>query len=310
MYCIYPFYWFICYCGGVGVCIYFLKCVHQQQPHHHIKNMNKKLKTMNDENGFQTVLFVIDPQNDFIDNDGSLFVLGAIEDCKKVFGDLRTIEFFDGVIVTLDTHQHEHIAHQTFWIDTRIQDHPPPYVTITLLDAVIGNYIAADFGNQLWALEYIRRSKMNLTIWPQHCIKGTVGHQVYSIVKDWIEKWEANTGCSCVYIEKGENKYTESFSAIKAEVAIFNDPTTFCNTELVNKLLDYQRIVICGQALSHCVNFTVRDLVEANVKNREIIVLLDGSSTVPGYENESKKFVQDMKNLGVKFMFTYEFFQE
>lgn len=70
-------------------------------------------------------------------------------------------------------------------------------------------------------------------------------------------------------------------------------------------------LVICGQALSHCVNYTVRDIVSQwssttaednnnSIGNhRNITILKDCMSSVPGFEEVGMKFLQDMMELGV-----------
>ena len=50
------------------------------------------------------------------------------------------------------------------------------------------------------------------------------------------------------------------------------------------KLAD--KVIVCGEAISHCVNYTVRDLVAAWPMDRrqDLVILTDCSSPVPGYE--------------------------
>ena len=51
------------------------------------------------------------------------------------------------------------------------------------------------------------------------------------------------------------------YSALKAEVEIAEDPETCLNAGMIARLGSKERVLVCGQAQSHCVNFTVRDLV-------------------------------------------------
>ena len=61
------------------------------------------------------------------------------------------------------------------------------------------------------------------------------------------------------------------------------------------------KLVICGQALSHCVNYTARDIVEhwPKVEMDKLTVLEDCSSSVPGFEAAGEQFLSDMKEAGV-----------
>ena len=56
---------------------------------------------------------------------------------------------------------------------------------------------------------------------------------------------------------------------------------------------------MCGQSLSHSVNFTCRDLIENWTSNpSKLHIVLDGCSCVAGFENEAAAFISDMKKVG------------
>ena len=60
-------------------------------------------------------LFIIDPQNDFHEG-GALAVPGAVEDTERTAAFLtKHVDRIDSVVVTLDSHQVNHIAHGSFW---------------------------------------------------------------------------------------------------------------------------------------------------------------------------------------------------
>jgi nicotinamidase-related amidase len=73
---------------------------------------------------------------------------------------------------------------------------------------------------------------------------------------------------------------TEMYSAIEAEVPIPADPRTLTNVEFVEDLKRAKKVIIGGQALSHCVNYTTRDLLRywAPRDPADLIVLLDGKA--------------------------------
>lgn len=58
------------------------------------------------------------------------------------------------------------------------------------------------------------------------------------------------------------------------------------NQALVDTLKLADKVVICGEAISHCVNYTVRDLAGAWPRERltDLIILTDCASPVPGFE--------------------------
>ena len=70
------------------------------------------------------------------------------------------------------------------------------------------------------------------------------------------------------YIHKGENCLTEMYSAIEAEVPIPTDPNTQTNKDLIRKLKQAKKLLICGQAKSHTVRYTTNDIVKYWVADR------------------------------------------
>ena len=86
------------------------------------------------------------------------------------------------------------------------------------------------------------------------------------------------------------------------DFAVPGDPTTELNTRLIAFLGNHNRIFVAGQAKSHCVNHTVRDLAGGlgNSRNK-IIVLDDTTSSVESFEETATQFKVDMTSMGVTF---------
>ena len=61
-------------------------------------------------------------------------------------------------------------------------------------------------------------------------------------------------------------------------------------------------VALSGQALSHCVANTVRDIADAfNPKNiRKLVLIEDTSSSVPGFEALGQQFIADMQKRGMR----------
>ena len=101
---------------------------------------------------------------------------------------------------------------------------------------------------------------------------------------------------------KGQNNRTEMYSALKAEVPVPGDPTTELNTKLIGNLASHSEVLVCGQAKSHCVNWTARDLLSGWPAGRspaDIVILENGCSPVGGFEAMADEFFSDMKTAGV-----------
>jgi nicotinamidase/pyrazinamidase len=273
-----------------------------------------KLPTDKDKGRKDICVLLIDPQNSFCDPKGSLSVPGAADDCVRFAAAFtKHLAKVNEVFVTLDTHQKYHIAHALFWVNNK-KEHPAPFTIITAADVDKGIWKAQNPQHQTWAVNYVHElesgGRFQLVIWPDHCLVGSSGHCVYEPLMAALLKWEQTKQSSVSYVLKGNNAFTEHYSAIKAEVKVEEDPITHTNFVLIEKLKKFDRIVVAGQALSHCVNFTVRDLVEqlSPEERSKVWVAKDASSSVKGFEKAGDTFVIDMKKLGVKFVKSAEAF--
>ena len=260
------------------------------------------------------VLLLIDPQNDFHDG-GSLAVPGSLDDANRIatFIDRKADEI-SKIYVTMDSHHRLHIAHSLFWRKGDIQEiiHPDPFTTISHESIKTGEWIPVDEKLLNYAINYTKQleasGKFQLLIWPEHCLIGSPGHNVYESIQASIHRWEAKTGKIPEYINKGTNCLTEMYSIFKAEVPVEDDSSTSMNTNLVENLTKHETIVVMGQALSHCVNYSVRDLVDYLKKQennkgvdevKKISLCQDCASSVPGFEEAGQEFIAYCKENGV-----------
>ena len=94
------------------------------------------------------------------------------------------------------------------------------------------------------------------------------------------------------------------YSVFKAEVPVPHAPETDMNLTLVKKLEAEPKVYICGQALSHCVNFSTRDLISAWPAGRrgDLCLLRNMASPVGGFEGQAEEFVDYLKKEGVEVM--------
>jgi len=112
-----------------------------------------------------------------------------------------------------------------------------------------------------------------------------------------------------LFVWKGLNCMTEMYSALRAEVPAPCDERTLLNAGLLRTLKESSEILVCGQALSHCVNFTVRDLADTYQMGDvdrlgTISILSDCTSSVPGFEEAGTAFLADMKRKGLRIVTT------
>lgn len=257
---------------------------------------------------------IIDPQNDFSDVSGAaLPVPGASADARRLAQLLNRLDDRIAAIhVTLDTHQLVDIAHPVFWLDRNGQQ-PAPFTQITVAEVENGDWRPFRPDYRQRALDYVRALRDNgrytLTIWPPHCLVGTWGHNVMPAVADALRGWEERKLARVDYVTKGQSPWTEHYSAVQADVPDPTDPATQLNRRLIETLETADQVALSGQALSHCVANTVRDIADHFGPDSigKLVLIEDTSSPVPGFEPLADQFLADMKQRGMRTVKAAEF---
>ena len=235
------------------------------------------------EDGLRTCLLLVDEQNTFCTPGFELFVAGrsgtgAVGDTRRLCSFLyRNLAAITQTVVTLDTHQAFQIFHAPFLVDADGR-HPGPYTLVTLEDVAEGRWrvsaaAAATLGlgekaSAAHLHAYVESlaagGKYALTVWPFHALLGGVGHALVSEVEEAVF-FHATARYSQPRFEvKGTSPLTEHYSAIGPEVehGPGGELLGVRNAALVEHLATFDAIVVAGQAKSHCVAWTVEDLLE------------------------------------------------
>ena len=251
------------------------------------------------------VLLIIDPQNSFCDAKGELCVPEAHGDMKRLAAFIDTQgHLFSRIVVTLDSHNRVHIAHPIWWINEK-GEHPAPFTALTHEEVKKGLWRAAEPENEAWSLHYLEKSEPHI-IWPPHCIMGTWGHAVYPPLNDTLHTW-ALAHKDLVFKPKGHSAYTEHFSIFSPRVERKGDPSTAFDMGLLNDLDLFDEIYVAGEAASHCVADSVKDMVRVRPKMAPKTTLLaDAMSPVSGFEDLADTFFAEIKKAGMKTALTTE----
>ncbi len=235
------------------------------------------------DDGFRVCLVAVDVQNTFCLPDFELFVAGrsgtgAVDDsgrlCEFVYRNLATIT---QVFPSLDTHQSMQVFHAIWLVDER-GEHPAPYTIVSARDVETGRWrmnpaVARALGlDEDYArrhLEhYTRRlaqgGKYDLTVWPYHAMLGGIGHALVPAVEEAIFFHGLARDSRPDFQVKGDAPLTEHYSMLGPEVTEGPDGDRLGrrNTELVDKLLRFDAVVVAGQAKSHCLAWTIDDLLK------------------------------------------------
>jgi nicotinamidase-related amidase len=259
---------------------------------------------------FRVALVVVDVQNTFCTPGFELFVAGrsgtgALDDsrrlCEFVY---RNLDRLTQIVPTLDTHQALQIFHPVLLVDADGR-HPEPFTTVTAEDVEAGRWrisppaaeglgLDPDYADE--HLRYYTRTleeggKYSLTVWPFHAMLGGVGYALVSAVEEALFFHPIARYAPLDFQPKGDNPLTEHYSMLGPEVEfdLEGEPLGRRNQPLIERLLQYDAVVIAGQAKSHCVAWTIEDLLsDPNVRERgleEKVYLLEdctSSVVVPG----------------------------
>ena len=182
---------------------------------------------------------------------------------------------------------------------------PEPFTIITSSEVSKGKWKARQRVSQQDFADYVSKVEENcrlpFTIWPDHCLIGTWGQAIVPQINEALQDWAAHRVTTVEYIIKGTNTHTEMYSAICSEVPNPDDPSTELDLGMIERLKSADRVIICGQSLSHTVQMTMKDIV-SNWKEDELdklMLLTDCSSPIPGFEAMAESFVREMKDKGV-----------
>jgi len=231
---------------------------------------------------FKLALIAIDVQNTFCIPGFELFVggrsgQGAVDDnrrlCEFIYRNLGSITH---ITATLDTHSAMQIFHAIFLVDQQGR-HPDPLTLVSYDDLLKGQWrfnpalapslgITPEHGQQHllhYAQELKERGKYDLTIWPYHVMLGSIGHALVPAVEEAIFFHTLARASQADFEIKGSNPLTEHYSAIGPEVldGPHGEPIAKRSAKFIHTLQACDAVLIAGQAKSHCVAWTIADLL-------------------------------------------------
>jgi nicotinamidase-related amidase len=232
---------------------------------------------------FKICLVAVDVQNTFCIPGFELYVCGrsgtgAIDDnrrlCEFIY---RNLDVITQICPTMDTHQSMQIFHPIYLVNDK-GEHPAPFTLISEKDVQEGVWkfnpalchsfqINEEFG-QRHLLHYTKKlkegGKYNLTIWPYHAMLGGIGHALVASVEEAIFFHGIARYSQPDFHVKGDNPFTEHYSVLGPEVLEGPEGEQIAKKsgKFFKKLLQFDAVVIAGQSKSHCVAWTIDDLLE------------------------------------------------
>ena len=262
------------------------------------------------EDSLRICLLAVDVQNTFCIPGFELFVggrsgTGAVDDnrrlCDFVYRNLAAIT---RVVPSLDTHRAMQVFHAVWLVDAA-GNHPSPYTLVSADDVESGRWqvnpaaaesvgIDSEYAERVlrhYARQLEKGGKYELTIWPYHALLGGIGHALVSAVEEAFFFHGLARYSQPDFQVKGEHPLTEHYSMLGPEVTEGPDGELLAekNVALIERLLEFDAVIVAGQAKSHCVAWTIDDLLERDDERVErlahhVYLLEDCSSpvVVPG----------------------------
>ncbi len=229
-------------------------------------------------------LLLVDLQNTFSVPGFELFVAGrsgrgAVDDAVRLSEFLyRNLAAITRIHATMDTHSAFQIFHPAFLLDEEGR-HPAPMTAISLGDVEAGRFRVnpqaagvVAFGDASFLDRHLlhycrllsRDGKYRLMVWPYHAMLGGIGHSLVSAVEEAVFFHTIARVSQASFELKGASPLTENYSVLRPEVLEDEEGKEIAprNEALLEKLLSYDALIVAGQAKSHCVSWTLSDLLE------------------------------------------------
>ena len=279
---------------------------------------------------FKVCIVAVDVQNTFCIPGFELYVAGrsgtgAVDDNRRLAEFIyRNLGVITQICPTMDTHQVMQIFHPLYLVNER-GEHPPPFTLISKEDVEKGVWkfnpelchsfqIKEEYG-QRHLLHYTKQlregGKYDLTIWPYHGMLGGIGHALVASVEEAIFFHTVVRYSQADYHVKGDRPFTEHYSVLGPEVVKGPEGETIGqkSDKFFRKLLEFDAVIIAGQAKSHCVAWTIDDLLEDIIAQDrrlvEKVYLLDDCTSpvvVPGvmdYTQQTEDAFSRFKDAGM-----------
>lgn len=242
---------------------------------------------------FKICLVAVDVQNTFCVPGYELYVggrsgTGAVDDnrrlCEFIY---RNIGAITEICPTMDTHQAMQIFHAIYLVNDK-GEHPAPFTRVSEEDVQKGTWkfnpalahslhVDPDYGQRQllhYTSELKRSGKYDLTVWPYHSMLGGIGHALVPSVEEAIFFHGLARYSQPDFHVKGDNPFTEHYSVIGPEVLEGPEGRSIArkSDKFFKRLQQFDAVLIAGQAKSHCVAWTIDDLLQQVLaKDRSLV---------------------------------------
>lgn len=217
----------------------------------------------------KNLLFIVDPQNDFTDPRGSLYVPGAEKTIEHICKFIKThIQEIDEILISADTHQYYNVGFAEFWNIPGLK----AFDKISVEDILSGKCKPRNLDPQkkdAFLSQFRKYRGKELTIWPRHCIEGTWGCCFPDSLNYALGEWGLQKSKGYKVFKKGYVPEIESYSVFPSVLYIGNGE----KLERPRTLLQpWNSIWIAGFCKDICVAETLQDMKYELYRNKLILL--------------------------------------
>ena len=202
------------------------------------------------------MLLIIDPNNDFADSRGALYVPNAEKGVAAIAQYIADNDP-EAIVVSQDTHRRYHVGHCAYWQGKGVK----PFANVRSEDVESGR-IAPTFAPKEQALHYLKGMESlgrTHTLWPEHCLIGSWGWAFPDLLVQAINAWDDihHAQRPLHVYQKGEFADAEMFSIF----SYVNESAPNCRgKQILDQMATYEEVVVCGFAKDYCVAESVKDM--------------------------------------------------
>ncbi len=241
---------------------------------------------------FRVAALMIDNQVGFCMKKYAPLYVGGAEQSSARCGSciLRNLDLFTTVIATFDTHTAWQIFMESMIVDEN-GNHPDATISPQIkaqmvkdgkwrVDPAAAYAIFGDTRKYKALQDHLEyycgqlenpqagSARYELTTWPYHTMLGGVDHALVPALMEVCMYHSIARGAQTVFEIKGGNPLTENYSVFCPEVTttVGGTPIAQRNTKILERLLSHDAVLVFGQAKSHCVAWSIDDLLNFILK--------------------------------------------
>ncbi len=277
-----------------------------------------------DRNPEKIALILVDYQYDFVKKPSSdldapgLYVPGSEDDINRLLTWFyNNSHKITSIYASLDTHLPFQIFFSSWWKHHKTGEPPEPFTVISEEEVIEKIWVPVSQDNQIWSIDYVKelkqKQKKPLRIWPYHTMEGTMGHMLSAPISEAIAWHSAARKTQPYYIVKGKTVRSEYYGIFGPEVVDPDDVESGLNIALLDAIMENDKIYVAGEAKSHCVLESAKQLIKHFGRKPEILrklhFLKDCTSSIRypyDYEAEAEKDLAEMVEKGVQLVLSTE----